>query len=74
MEEIRENLFQSFIPNFREEEIVNKERKKKVFLVPKGLCILSRFPFYHNCLLFLKELARIANSSVTKIPLERAIC
>ena len=74
MEELRENLIQSFIPIFREEEIVNETKKKKILYVPKGICILSRFPFYHNCLLFLKELARIAKSSVTKIPLERAIC
>ena len=57
----------------------NKEIKSKVFKLkkyytPKALCILSKFPFFTNCSLFLKELYKITFSSSTKIPIERIIC
>ena len=45
--------------------------KNKLFFSEKGICILSRYPFYYNCKLFLKELYRIAFGNRTKIPLER---
>ena len=61
-----------------EEEIKNnifKNKKKlKEYYVPKALCILSKFPFFSNNILFLKSLYKIFTSSSTKIPLERAIC
>ena len=53
-------------------EISNE--KLKDYYVPKALCILSKFPFFSNCQLFLKELYKIFNSSSSLIPLERAIC
>ena len=55
----------------------NKEIKKtklKDYYAPKALCILSKYPFFSNCLSFLKELYKIFDSSSTRIPLERAIC
>ena len=48
--------------------------KIKEYYIPKALCILSKFPFFSNCKLFLKELYKIFTSSSTLIPLERAIC
>ena len=48
--------------------------KIKEYYVPKALCILSKFPFFSNCSLFLKELYKIFTSSSPLIPLERAIC
>ena len=62
----------------REKEIIDKifpyRDKNKPFFIEKGICILSQFPFFYNCKLFLKELYRIAFGSGTKIPLERIIC
>ena len=51
-----------------------KKYKLKDYYVPKAICILSKFPFFSNCILFLKELYKIYSSSSTLIPLERAIC
>ena len=48
--------------------------KNKSYFIEKGICILSKFPFYYNSKLFLKELYRIAFGNGTKIPLERIIC
>ena len=55
----------------------NKEinpEKLKDYYAPKALCILSKFPFFSNSILFLKELYKIFTSSSSLIPLERAIC
>ena len=60
------NQIKSFIPNFIE--------KNKSYFIEKGICILSKYPFYYNSKLFLKELYRIAFGNGTKIPLERIIC
>ena len=51
-----------------------KATKLKDYYTPKALCILSKFPFFSNNIIFLKELYKIFNSSSTKIPLERVIC
>ena len=51
-----------------------KPFKLKNYYIPKAICILSRFPFFSNNILFLKELYKIFNSSSTNILLERAIC
>ena len=51
-----------------------KKFKLKDYYAPKALCVLSKFPFFSNCILFLKELYKIFTSSSTLIPLERAIC
>ena len=51
-----------------------KPFKLKEYYIPKGLCILSKYPFFSNNILFLKELYKIFDSSSTEIPLERAIC
>ena len=48
--------------------------KLKEYYIPKALCILSKFPFFSNSSLFLRELYKIFTSSSTLIPLERAIC
>ena len=69
--------------NENENEIKNEENNKvskfkksklKEYYVPKALCILSKFPFFSNCNIFLKELYKITFSSSTKIPPERIIC
>ena len=52
---------------------INPE-KLKDYYAPKALCILSKFPFFTNSILFLKELYKIFTSSSNLIPLERAIC
>ena len=59
--------------NVDENKEIN-QYKLKEYYVPKALCILSKFPFFSNCSLFLKELYKIFTSSSTLIPLERAIC
>ena len=59
-------LYENFIPIYKEK---NKSR-----FIEKGICILSKYPFFNNCKLFLKELYRIAFGNGTKIPLERIIC
>ena len=59
-------LYENFIPNYKE--------KNKSHFIEKGICILSKYPFFNNCKLFLKELYRIAFGNGTKIPLERIIC
>ena len=58
--------FKKFIPFYKE--------NNKSYFIEKGICILAKYPFYHNSKLFLKELYRIAFGSGTKIPLERIIC
>ena len=79
-EEIRRQLEPKFEEEIEqtEEEIKNniyKNKKKlKEYYVPKALCILSKFPFFSNNLLFLKYLYKIFTSSSTNIPIERAIC
>ena len=68
-----DNEFKEFlIPYY--DEFVKKTNKRKFYFIPKAICVLSRFPFYHNCLLFLKQLYRLQTSCKSKIPLERAIC
>ena len=59
-----------FINNFHPFYI----EKNKSRFIEKGICILSKYPFYYNSKLFLKELYRIAFGNGTKIPLERIIC
>ena len=72
-----EPIFEEEIPK-TEEEIKNKtyqnKKKLKDYYVPKALCILSKFPFFSNNIVFLKHLYKIFTSSSTTIPLERAIC
>ena len=63
---------ENFIPYY--DEYDPKTNKRKYYFIPKALCILSKFPFYHNCLLYLKQLYKISTSTNPKIPLERAIC
>ena len=69
-EELESGLKEYFIPKY---EDANNAKNKKYYWIPKAICILSKFPFYHNCLNFLKQLYRIQTLSGTKIPLERAI-
>ena len=71
-EEITNKLKENFIPNF--DEYDPKTKNRKYYFIQKAICILSKFPFYHNCLLFLKQLYKIQTSSKPLIPLERAIC
>ena len=71
-EEIDSEFKELFIPYY--DEIDKKTKKRKYYFIQKAICVLSRFPFYHNCLLFLKQLYRIQTASKSKIPLERAIC
>ena len=71
-EEIDIKLKEYFVPYY--DEFDKKTKKRKYYFIQKAICVLSRFPFYHNCLIFLKQLYRIQTASKTKIPLERAIC
>ena len=78
-DEIRKQLepiYEEEIP-ITEEEIKKKtyqnKKKLKDYFVPKALCISSKFPFFSNNIIFLKQLYKIFTSSSTKIPLERAI-
>ena len=71
-EDIDDELKESFVPKFR--EIDTKTQKDKYYFIPKAICILSKYPFYYNCLLFLKQLYRMQISTKSLIPLERAIC
>ena len=45
-EELTNELIESFIPIFNDE--INK------YYIEKGICLISYFPFYYNCLNFLK--------------------
>ena len=63
---------ENFIPFY--DEYDPKTNQRKYYFIQKALCILSKFPFYHNCLLYLKQLYKISTSTKPKIPLERAIC
>ena len=71
-EDISNKNKENFIPYY--DEYDPKTNKRKYYFIPKALCILSKFPFYHNCLLYLKQLYKISTSTSPKIPLERAIC
>jgi len=71
-EEIDIKLKENFIPFF--DEYDPKTQKRKYYFIQKAICILSKFPFYYNCLSFLKQLYRIQTASKSLIPLERAIC
>ena len=71
-EEMSIKLKENFIPFF--DEYDPKTQKRKYYFIQKAICILSKFPFYHNCLEFLKQLYRIQTASKSLIPLERAIC
>ena len=51
-----------------------KKTKLKDYYSPKALCILSKYPFFSNCTIFLRELYKIFDSSSTLIPIERAVC
>ena len=67
MEEISISLREAFIPTY--------DDPNKTFYCQKAICILSKYPFYYNCLLFLKEIYNICDYKYTgKIPVERAIC
>ena len=65
-EECSNDLLESFVPIF--------DDKKNKYYVEKSLLIISNYPFFYNCRIFLRELYRIQVSSSTPIPLERAIC
>ena len=71
-EDIDNSLKENFVPYYDEIDINTK--KRKYYFIPKAICILSRFPFYHNNLLFLKQLYRIQTASKSMLPLERVIC
>ena len=71
-EEMDIKLKENFIPFF--DEYDPKTQKRKYYFIQKAICVLSKFPFYHNCLTFLKQLYRIQTASKSLIPLERAIC
>ena len=71
-EEIDIKLKENFIPYF--DEYDPKTQKRKYYFIQKAICVLSKFPFYNNCLTFLKQLYRIQTASKSLIPLERAIC
>ena len=89
-EKLSDNLRHAIEPIYEEmiektEEELAKEKKNnqikhvkkfklKEYYAPKALIVLSKFPFFSNCILFLKELYKIFLSSSTLIPLERAIC
>ena len=71
-EDIDNNFKENFIPFY--DEIDTKTKKYKYHFVPKAICILSRFPFYYNNLLFLKQLYKIQTANKSLLPLERVIC
>ena len=71
-EEMTIELKENFIPFF--DEYDPKTQKRKYYFIQKAICVLSKFPFYHNCLIFLKNLYRIQTSSKSLLPLERVIC
>ena len=71
-EEMDIKLKENFIPFF--DEYDPKTQKRKYYFIQKAICVLSKFPFYNNCLMFLKQLYRIQTASKSLIPLERAIC
>ena len=61
------SLKEAFIPSY--------DDPTKTFYIQKAICILSKYPFYYNCLLFLKELYNIVESKIeNKVPIERIIC
>lgn len=64
-EELSTSLIESFVPIYK---------SKESFFVEKAICVLSNYPFFYNCRIFLRELYRIQVSSSTNVPLERAIC
>ena len=64
-EDISSTLRDSLVPSYRKEE---------KYYVEKAICVISEYPFFTNCRIFLRELYRIQVSSKTNIPLERAIC
>ena len=66
-QEINIRFAESFIPNYFPEN--------KKYFIQKAICVLSKYPFYYNSLLFLKEIYQITEpNSVGNIPIERAIC
>ena len=66
-QEISIALREAFIPTY--------DDPTKTFYIQKAICVLSKYPFYYNCLLFLKELYNIVDSKIkNKIPIERIIC
>ena len=69
-EDLDNKIKENFIPYYDDNKNI---KNKKYYFIPKAICILSKFPFYHNCRLFLKQLYRIQTSSKSLIPLERAI-
>ena len=69
---IENSTKENFIPYY--DEIDPKTKNRKYFFIQKAICILSRFPFYYNSLLFLKQLYKIQTTTKSQIPLERAIC
>ena len=67
MQELSIALKDAFIPSYNE--------LNKTYYYEKAICVLSKYPFYYNCLLFLKEIYNIIYpKSSGKIPVERAIC
>ena len=67
LEEISISLRESFKPSY--------DPPDKTMFCQKAICVLSKYPFYYNCLLFLKEIYNISHpESSGNIPIERAIC
>ena len=66
-QEICISLREAFIPSY--------DPPDKTLYCQKAICILSKYPFYYNCLLFLQEIYNMIDSKKSyKIPIERAIC
>ena len=66
-QEISLSFAEAFIPSY--------EQSNKTYFCQKALCVLSKYPFYYNCLSFLKEIYTISEpNSISEIPIERAIC
>ena len=67
VQELSISLREAFIPSYNE--------PNKTYYYEKAICVLSKYPFYYNCLSFLKEIYNIIEpKSSGKIPIERAIC
>ena len=67
VQEVCISLREAFIPSY--------DPPEKTLYCQKAICILSKYPFYYNCLLFLQEIYNMVGPKISnKIPIERAIC
>ena len=67
VQEICISLREAFVPSY--------DPPEKTLYCQKAICILSKYPFYYNCLLFLQEIYNMVGPKISnKIPIERAIC